>query len=77
MLLGQPVSDLVEWGEAAVETEAFRRSRVLDYWTMLLREPPRAQEAAEFQALVDGLADHWSIEAMLHDLIDTEAYGAP
>lgn len=77
VLLGQPVADLVEWGEAAVETEAFRRSRVLDYWEMLLREPPRAQEAAEFQALVDGLADHWSIEAMLHDLIDTEAYGAP
>ena len=77
VLLGEPVADLVEWGEVAANSEAFRRSRVLDYWEMLLREPPRAQEGAEFQALVDGLADHWSIEAMLHDLVDTEAYGAP
>ncbi len=77
VLFGQPVANLVEWGEVAVQNEAFRRSRVLDYWTMLLREPPRAQEADDLQALVDGLAEHWSIEAMLHDLIDTEAYGAP
>ncbi len=77
VLFGQPVADVVEWGEVATQSEAFRRSRVLDYWSMLLRERPRPKEAAAFQALVDGLADHWSIEAMLHDLVDTEAYGAP
>jgi hypothetical protein len=77
VLFGQPVRDLVEWAEVASNSEAFRRSTVLDYWEMLLREPPRASEQSEYGALVQGLAVHWSVEAMLHDLIDTEAYGAP
>ena len=49
----------------------------MDYWQLLLGEPPRAEEAAEFGALADSLANHWSIEQMLHELIETEAYGAP
>jgi hypothetical protein len=76
-LLGEPVDDLVAWAQVAANSEAFRRSRVSDYWEMLLGEPPRANEQAEFGALAAGLASTWSIEAMLHDLIDTEAYGAP
>ncbi len=79
MLLGQPVADLVEWGQVAANSDAFRRATVRDYWKMLLREEPRPNEQAEFGALVDGLGTThgWSIEAMLHELIDTEAYGAP
>jgi len=78
-IFGEPVADLVEWAEVAANSRAFRRSTVLDYWRLLLREDPRATERGEFNDLVDALGtDHgWSVEAMLHDLIDTEAYGAP
>ena len=77
VIFGEPVDDLVAWAEVAANSPSFRRSRVMDYWQLLLGEPPRAEEAAEFGALADSLANHWSIEQMLHELIETEAYGAP
>ncbi len=79
VLFGQPVTDLVEWAEVAANSEAFRRATVLDYWRLLLREDPRPSEQLEFAELVEGLGtDHgWRVESMLHDLVDTEAYGAP
>lgn len=76
-LFGQPVADLVEWADVAANSAAFRDATVMDYWKMLFGEPPRATEQAEFVMLSDGLADHWNVEQMLHELIDTEAYGAP
>lgn len=79
VIFGQPVEDLLEWAQVAANSEAFRRATVLDYWRMLLGEEPRGAEQAEYIALVDALGgEHgYSVEAMLHDLIDTEAYGAP
>lgn len=79
VLLGQPVENLVAWAEAAANSEAFRRATVLDYWRLLIGEDPRVSEQLELGDLVQGLGTRhqWSVEAMLHDLIDTEAYGAP
>lgn len=79
VIFGQPVEDLLEWAQVAANSEAFRRATVLDYWVMLLGEPPRGTEQGQYIALVDALADEHghSVEAMLHDLVDTEAYGAP
>jgi hypothetical protein len=77
VLLGQPVADLVEWAEVAANSEAFRRATVLDYWELLLDEPPRVDEQAELAALIGDLGRHWNVETMLHDFIDTEAFGAP
>jgi hypothetical protein len=77
VLMGQPVADLIEWAEVAANSEAFRRATVLDYWKMLLQEAPRANEQQVFGDLVAGLQEHYSVERMLHDLVDTEAYGAP
>ncbi|MCB9743620.1 MAG: hypothetical protein H6741_32740 [Alphaproteobacteria bacterium] len=79
VLFGEPVADLLEWAQVAAESEAFRRATVRDYWRLLMREDPRPSEQAEFGALVQGFgeANAYSVEAMLHDLIDTEAYGAP
>lgn len=79
VLLGQPVADLLEWAQVAANSDDFLRATVSDYWEMLLGEPPRGNEQAEFGALVEDLggAHNYSVEAMLHDLVDTEAYGAP
>lgn len=79
VIFGQEVADLTEWAQVAANSEAFRKATVSDYWEMLLGEPPRASEQAEYTDLVDAFGtDHGhNVEAMLHDLIDTEAYGAP
>jgi hypothetical protein len=79
VLFGEPVEDLIQWAAVAANSEAFRRATVLDYWKLLLGEAPRATEQAEFSRLVRDLGgDHgYSVELMLHDLIDMEAYGAP
>lgn len=79
VLFGQPVADLLEWAQVAANSEAFRKATVADYWKMLLGEPPRATEQAEYAALVAAFAEEheYRVEPMLHDLIDTEAYGAP
>lgn len=79
VLLGQPVADLIEWADVAANSDAFLRATVMDYWEMLLGEPPRPVETAEFAALAEdfGGVHEFRVEQMLHDLIDTEAYGAP
>ncbi len=79
MILGEPVDDLLEWAQVAANSDAFLRATVLDYWEMLLGEPPRALEQAEYAQLVEdlGTLHQFAVEPMLHDLIDTEAYGAP
>ncbi len=79
VLLGQPVADLLEWAQVAAESDAFVRASVLDYWTLLLGEPPRPTEQAEYAKLAEDLRGKhaYGIERMLHDLIDTEAYGVP
>lgn len=79
VLLGEDVSNLVEWARVASESEPFRRNVVMDYWTLLLGEEPRAGEAEAFGTLVQdfGTTHEHRVERMLHALIDTEAYGAP
>lgn len=79
-IFGEPVADLRAWGEVAANSDPFYSARVRDYWTLLMGTPPRPDDAgsyAEFTALIEGLRDTFSIEAMLHQLIETEAYGAP
>lgn len=78
-VLGQPVNDLVEWAEVAANSDAFAAASVLEYWRLLLGHEPLASEQAAFNTLWNDLkGEHaYRIEAMLHDLVDTEAYGVP
>lgn len=79
-IFGEPVADLREWAEVAANSDAFFSARTRDYWTLLMGSPPRPDEAdsyAEFTELWEGLRETHSVEAMLHALIETEAYGAP
>lgn len=79
-LFGEPVADLVEWSEIAAESDAFAQATVMDYWRLLIgHEPATEAEIAEFETLWRDLkgAHGYQVSAMLHDLIRTEAYGAP
>ncbi len=79
MLFGQEVRNVREWGEVAANSDAFAQAIVRDYWELFLGEGPRPDETAEFEAVWRAFRDEhdYSVEAMLHDLIRTEAYGVP
>jgi hypothetical protein len=76
-VLGQPVSNLVEWGNVAANSDQFAAAVVEDYWKLLMGE--KASGEAEFVDLWRKLKtdDAYHVEAMLHRLIRTEAYGVP
>ncbi len=63
----------------AANSDAFARAIVLDYWQVLMGEKPRPKEQAEFEKLWKNLktTHQYGVERMLHELIDTEAYGVP
>jgi hypothetical protein len=78
-ILGQPYDDLNQWAQIAADSDDFVIAIVEDYWRRLIGRAPLPTESAEFEALWTSLAgEHaYSVEAMLHDFIMTEAYGAP
>lgn len=81
-LLGQEVTGLVEWAEVAANSDDFYRAVVEDYWKLLVGAEPSVDQAdihADYDAVWQSLkADPGhSVFAMLHVLVDTEAYGAP
>ncbi|EAU68700.1 hypothetical protein [Stigmatella aurantiaca] len=78
-LLGQPVSNLVEWAQVGANSDAFAIAAVTDYWKLLVGHPPTAEENAEFVATWQRFkgTHQYRVQRMLHDLIRTEAYGAP
>ncbi len=78
-VLGESVDDLVQWAEVAANSDAFAGATVMDYWVLLVGERPSATETEAFVALWSDFATvhGYDVEAMLHDLIDTEAYSVP
>lgn len=79
VIFGQPVADLVEWAEVAVQSEAFLVKATGDYWERMVGEDAELGSDPEFDALWRSLADthDYQIERMLADLIRTEAYSVP
>ncbi|MBM7116315.1 hypothetical protein [Archangium primigenium] len=78
-LFGQPVNDLREWAELGANSDAFAIAAVRDYWKLLVGHAPTAEENAEFVTTWKRFKDihQYRVQRMLHDLIRTEAYGAP
>jgi hypothetical protein len=79
-IFGEPVADLIEWADVAANSDAFYVARTEDYWKLLMGRDPQPENAdsyAEFTALWEDLRETNSVEEMLHQLIETEAYGAP
>jgi hypothetical protein len=79
IIFGEQVANLNEWAEVAANSDAFAQATVTDYWKLMVGHEPLPTEAAEFNALwKDFRGTHdYRIEAMLHGLVETEAYGAP
>ncbi len=78
-LFGQPVANLVEWARVGANSDAFAIAAVTDYWKLLVGHPPTPAENAEFVTTWRRFkgTHNYSVQRMLHDLIRTEAYGAP
>jgi hypothetical protein len=78
-LFGQPVNNLVEWAQTAANSDQFARATVLDYWKLLMGDPPTAEQNDEFVQLWQRFkaVNGYSVDKMLHELVKTEAYGAP
>jgi len=77
-LMGQPVVDLLDWAEVAVASAAFAAATVKDYWKHAMGRAPVATDYEYLDLWADFMATHdYRVERMLHDLIETEAYGAP
>ncbi|REG28802.1 hypothetical protein ATI61_108344 [Archangium gephyra] len=78
-LLGKPVADLVEWAQVGANSDAFAIATVTDYWKLLIGHAPKPEEQAEFVSTWQRFkgTHGYRVQRMLHDLIRTEAYGAP
>lgn len=78
-LFGRPVNDLLEWAAVAASSEAFARATVLDYWRLVIGGEPTPTQAAELERLWRRFMteDRYSVERMLHALVETEAYRVP
>lgn len=78
-IFGQSVNTLREWAQVAANSDAFLVATVTDYWKLLLGHAPRPEENAEFVATWRALKTQhqYRVQPMLHELIRTEAYGAP
>jgi hypothetical protein len=77
-LFGKPEADLVSLAADAAASEDFAAATVMDYWLLTFGAPPDAAQSAEFASLVASLESNgYSVAAMLHDLVKTEAYGTP
>jgi hypothetical protein len=78
-IFGQQVNSLTQWAEVAANSDAFLVSTTTDYWKLLIGHSPTPDERDEFVALWRALKSthNYRVKPMLHQLIRTEAYGAP
>ncbi len=78
-IMGQPVSDLLQWARVAADSDPFAVNTVMDYWKVAMGAPPTPEQNAQFVTLWRDFKGpmNYGVERMLHALIKTEAYGAP
>jgi len=78
-ILGQPVSDLIQWARVAADSDPFAINTVMDYWKLAMGRAPLPEENAQFVTLWKDFKGpmNYGVERMLHALVKTEAYGAP
>jgi hypothetical protein len=78
VLFGEPVGDLLDWATQAANSDEFKRNLVDMFWSQALGHGPLPSDNGDFKDLWSGLpAQQYSVDDMLHDFIDTDAFGAP
>ncbi len=79
VIFGKPVNNLREWAQVAVDSDAFAISATKDYWKLLVGHAPTPEENAEFVATWQRFKSthQFRVQKLLHDIVKTEAYGAP
>ena len=79
VIFNQPVNNLREWARVGADSDAFAISTTTDYWKLLVGHAPRPDENAEFVATWQRFkgANQYRVQKLLHDIVKTEAYGAP
>lgn len=77
-LMGNPVRNLLEWAEAAAETDWFKKTVAQGLYRHAIgHESQTVIERQEFAALWQAFAaDGYSANKMLHRLIDSRSFGA-
>ena len=80
VILGQEVDDLREWAEVAANSDEFAQKVTRDLWRYLIgHEPKDTAENSEFEEHWGGLQTrlNYRVEALVHDIVDSLAYGRP
>jgi len=76
VLLGQPVSDVVEWAKLASESDLFRRHIATLLFTHALGRAPAPYDEAGFDAAWEAMPeDGHSARRLIHRLVDLPAFG--
>ena len=69
---------VVDWANIAAESPQFRQTIATMFFRHALGRNPRPDELDDLQGLADGFVDdNFRAEALLHRLIDTDAFGVP
>ena len=82
-LLDVPLQDVanrgvVDWANVAADSPQFRQTIATMFMTHALGRAPRPDELDELQNLADRLVDDgYRATALLHRLVDTDAFGVP
>jgi hypothetical protein len=78
-IFGKRVENLREWAEVLVNSDQFAANTVRDYWKVLIGSEPTTDQMGEFRQLWTNFKNKhdFRVEAMLHDMIRTKAFGRP
>lgn len=77
-LMGQRVSGPEDWIAVAIASDAFSEHTVSVFWRRLFQRAPLSCEQDEHTMLWQDFRDGGrDVDAMLHALVDTDAYGVP
>jgi len=78
MLLGEEVTDLVAWAEAAASSDAFRQNLARMFFAHALGREPIASEEDEFRAIWTAIRDDgYSANKLIRRIVFSNAFGVP
>lgn len=77
-IFGEVITTPEEWVDAAITSDAFARQMTSIFWRWVFRRGPYSCEQDEFDMLWQDFRDNGrNVEALLHAMVVTDAYGVP